>query len=122
MQQLLVYDGLVLYDCYDPHKGWVARSGPWGRGRAPAGLYEMARPTEIAPHPSYRDGTGFTWWAALSPLFPTERSGFGIHPDGGIAGTKGCIGITDRDTRPCFAYLQDLSEEKTYVVVLPDVP
>jgi len=121
MQQLLVYDGLVLYDIYDPHKGWTARSGPWGKGKLPAGLYEMGKPTEIAPNPSYTDAKGFAWWAAITPLFPTERSGFGIHPDGGVRGTLGCLGIALPDTRPCFIYLSDLAEEKTLLVVLPDV-
>jgi hypothetical protein len=119
-QNALVFDGDYLFDLYD-HEGkkWLARSGPWGKGPAPPGLYTMGKAYDWAePHPSFTDQHGLCWWAPLTPLFETERSGFGIHPDGGVEGTKGCIGISTPDTSSCYHYLRRLSAP-VYVVVLP---
>jgi len=35
------------------------------------------------------------------------RSGFEIHPDGGKTGTKGCIGLTQNNTKPIYQELKD---------------
>jgi hypothetical protein len=35
----------------------------------------------------------------IKPLFDTNRTGLGIHPDGNVPCTAGCIGATDSDTR-----------------------
>ena len=39
-----------------------------------------------------KDGIGFS--IDLAPLFETNRSNLRIHPDGGLPGTEGCIGLT----------------------------
>ncbi len=45
----------------------------------------------------YCDGAG-TVWQPITSSFPTNRMGFGIHPDGNVPGTAGCIGATSNDT------------------------
>lgn len=37
--------------------------------------------------------TGNKWFLPIKPKFSTPRSGFGIHPDGNVHGTLGCIGL-----------------------------
>ena len=98
---------------------WPARSGPYGCGKLPAGKYIIKRPvvikSEAAKFNSYRDKTGFAWWCRLTPCFKTERTGLGIHPDGNVPGTRGCIGITLDDTRPVFEALRNC-EDKMLIV------
>lgn len=71
-------------------------SGGHGRGSLPPGQYE------VTPHMwsrntrgMVRDGVGYSF--ALSnkydPRVGGTRSALRIHPDGGSAGTQGCIGI-----------------------------
>jgi hypothetical protein len=46
--------------------------------------------------PAYKDRTGFGWFLWLG------RGNLGIHPDGNVPGTQGCIGITAINTRELF--------------------
>ena len=98
---------------------WPAISGPYGKGRLPAGQYFINEPVEIkskaVKYNPYRDKTGFAWWCRLTQLFETGRSGFGIHPDGNISGTLGCIGITIDNTKEIFKALLN-SDEKILIV------
>lgn len=75
---------------------YTYRSGGHGRGNLPNGDYK------VTPHMWSRntpgmvvDGVGFSF--ALSDKFDPRvggtRSELRIHPDGGSAGTNGCIGI-----------------------------
>lgn len=101
------WDG-VLYALGDNLK-WKACSGPHGKGPAPKGQYEVFKPTDLGNDPGaepYRDKKGHAWFAKLAPAFKTERSGFGIHPDGNIPGTLGCIGITEEDSQEIYEYLK----------------
>ncbi len=88
---------------------WAAVSGPFGKGKLPSWEYLIGKPVEIkstaAKFDPYRDKSGFAWWCKLKPLFETDRSGFGIHPDGNIPGTLGCVGIKMNDTREVFEAL-----------------
>jgi hypothetical protein len=34
---------------------------------------------------------GFAWFAYIEPQFETERTELGIHPDGNLPGSAGCI-------------------------------
>jgi RHS repeat-associated protein len=82
---------------------WPAGSGPWGNGQLPPGTYTLPSPPVTVPpnhpnQPSYCDGSGNCWWQPITPNFPTNRTGLGIHPDGNVPGTAGCIGATDNDT------------------------
>jgi len=98
---------------------WPAVSGPYGKGKLPMGQYAINEPVEInsaaAKYNPYRDKIGFAWWCRLTPLFETDRSGFGIHPDGNVPGTLGCIGITTENTQDVFNELQN-SDDKILIV------
>ena len=89
---------------------WGAVSGPFGAGPLPPGLYDIAR-REITEYTNkvempYRDKTGMGFFVPIYPKFATSRgkSGgrLGIHPDGNIPGTLGCIGITDANARSFY--------------------
>lgn len=80
---------------------WPAVSGPHGNGRLPEGMYtvEVHRRTEQSS--SLGKGfidreTGLGWFVPLSPDQHIGRTGLGIHPDGNVPGTLGCVGITAR--------------------------
>ena len=86
---------------------WPAVSGPWGNGQLPPGSYTLPSPPVHVPpsHPnqaSYCDSAGNCWWQPITPNFPTNRGGLGIHPDGNVPGTAGCVGATDSDTTSLF--------------------
>ncbi len=80
---------------------WDAVSGPHGKGKLPIGTYRVSR-REITPYSStiglgYKDATGKGFFIPIYPQFQTDRGKtdgrLGIHPDGNIPGTNGCIGI-----------------------------
>jgi len=91
-------------------RSWPAVSGPCGRGRLDSGKYKIGPVTVLdssAPNNKpYRDRRGFAWWCPLKPLFECDRTGLGIHPDGNIPGTKGCLGITAQNTRDLYRVLK----------------
>ena len=41
--------------------------------------------------------TAASWFIPLEPQFPIARAGLGLHPDGNVPGTQGCVGITGAD-------------------------
>jgi hypothetical protein len=100
-------------------KSWPAVSGPHGKGTLPVGLYFIGPAVELdsksLENQPYCDKNGFAWWCPLGPAFSTARTGFGIHPDGNIPGTKGCIGIKCRDTSPLFELLKISAKMKLSV-------
>jgi hypothetical protein len=99
---------------------WSARSGidgtfapvPPGYYLAPMGALMAGEegygvpcdPKYAEPPYAFRDSQGFSWFLWLGVR------GLGIHPDGNIPGTEGCIGITDSDTRALFDKLKSLLE------------
>lgn len=98
---------------------WPAISGPWGKGAAPKGVYEIAEPQAIKAseeNKAYTDPDGFAWFAAMTPREPMERKGFGIHPDGNVPGTLGCIGVKG-STRELFDLLRATPKPITLYVV-----
>lgn len=107
-----------------PEKGWRwgVKSGPHGKGPAPPGIYKVDKPVTIEAsdeNKPFTDTKGFAWWAALTPAFETERSGFGIHPDGNVPGSKGCIALCDSDTKPAFDALTEAHlEPGTFLIVM----
>lgn len=75
---------------------WKAVSGPY-RDPLPAGSYKVAR-KEVTPYTSaidspYQDASGKGFFLPIYPKFSTSRNGLGIHPDGNVDGTEGCIGL-----------------------------
>lgn len=80
---------------------WEAVSGPHRPGVLPTGIYKLGR-REVTPYSgaiasSFRDETGKGFFIPIYPTFSTDRGKtggrLGIHPDGGVYGTRGCIGI-----------------------------
>lgn len=67
-------------------------SGPYGRGSLPKGLYTVGnlRDNRTGSY-SCSGSTGYS--LNLSPEFSTNRTDLRIHPDGGVPGTLGCIGL-----------------------------
>ncbi|MCA8909559.1 MAG: hypothetical protein KDA64_16960 [Rhodospirillaceae bacterium] len=64
---------------------------------------------------SYTDDNGFSWFLWIG------QGNLGIHPEGGAAGTLGCIGITDGDTRPLFDEIKAVMHESIEVEVKGEV-
>ena len=51
---------------------------------------------------------GFAWFAYIEPQFETERSELGIHCDGGLPGSAGCITLPFQDletNKACYELL-----------------
>ncbi|MBI4821704.1 MAG: peptidoglycan-binding protein [Deltaproteobacteria bacterium] len=89
------------------------RSGGHGRGSLPAGQYE------VSPHMWSRDTKGMTvggvgYSFAMSDKYDSRvggtRSLLRIHPDGGSAGTQGCIGIVG-DAATQRRFREDMRQE-----------
>lgn len=79
-----------------PGKGsWTAVSGPWGNGSLETGRYtiERTKAVEGGLGGSFQDEGGDSFFIPLTPQFSTMRTGLGIHPDGNVPGTLGCVGI-----------------------------
>ncbi len=100
-----------------------AVSGPHKKGALPQGQYDVGTPTAIANIPANRsfcDDSGNCWWVPLTPLFPTDRGQqggqLGMHPDGGTAGTEGCVGVTDPDTSELYQKLKNGNFDKLWVI------
>lgn len=59
---------------------------------------------------------GIVGGVPIEPDFDTGGRGhFGIHPDGGPQGTRGCIGLTGDDTSDAFKVLQNAQGAKILV-------
>ena len=89
----LVFDGESLR--WRDHS-WPAKSGPHGKGQLPPGVYRLgwkhcAEGSGLSG--AYRIGDVAFWIPLVNPLEVTGRGGFGIHPDGNVPGTLGCVGI-----------------------------
>ncbi|MEM6405536.1 MAG: L,D-transpeptidase [Pseudomonadota bacterium] len=81
---------------------YSAVSGPHGNGPLPIGSYtvQTRRVADGSLGAGFTDSvSGNSWFIPLTPQFNTTRSGFGIHPDGNVPGTRGCIGLTGTDAQ-----------------------
>ncbi len=88
-------------------RNWSALSGPHGNGHLPGGNYRIGRAHRWAQNEAaYTDPNGLCWFCPLVPDFGTSRTGLGIHPDGNVPGTEGCIGIQGIITETCLLDLQ----------------
>ena len=95
---------------------WSAVSGPWGNGYLPPGHYTLNQAPSRVPssHPhqsSYCDAMSNCWWQPILANFDTtrdggiHRDGLGLHPDGFLPGTSGCVGVTTDDTSDLYDWL-----------------
>lgn len=96
MNEEITFDGATLTW---GDQTWTAVSGPHGNGALPPGMYtiETDRRTALTRELSagFRDRqTGLGYFVPLTPDEVIGRTGLGIHPDGNVPGTLGCIGIT----------------------------
>src|SRR5262249_41376874 len=75
---------------------YQSRGGGQGKGTLPAGQYTVTPHMNSRSDPAMSVG-GVGWSFAVSDKFDPRvgatRSLLRIHPDGGTAGTQGCIGI-----------------------------
>lgn len=76
-------------------------TGGHGKGALPLGTYEVRKRhvTEGAHLDAGFRAGGVAFFIPLNPPDTTDRSGFGIHPDGNVTGTLGCIGLYATDAR-----------------------
>jgi len=104
-------------------QSYNAVSGPHGEGKLPPGDYEIKvrEAVEGSTLASPYCAGGACFFIPIEPLFNAKgRTGFGIHPDGNVSGTKGCIGIIADDTK---AFLEawkklDIGNRPTSITVL----
>ncbi|RIV47531.1 hypothetical protein [Flagellimonas pelagia] len=77
-----------------------AISGPYGKGELPNGIYNVPRSGLMNKYgkKGFCDLSGNCWFQYIEPQFITDRTELGIHPDGNVPGTLGCIGLLDSDT------------------------
>ena len=100
---------------------YSAVSGPFKNGPLPIGEYKLSKLVKLNPHTSNK---GFVvkktaFWIKLYPQFETTRTGLGIHPDGNIPGTLGCIGISgDFSVLGFIEHYEDLQEKPTRLIVV----
>ena len=81
-------------------KSYAVVSGGYGRGPLPAGMYRV----KVRQVVDRGLGNGFRigatqYFIPIESRFQSNRSGLGIHPDGGPLGTKGCIGLQGDDAK-----------------------
>jgi hypothetical protein len=106
--------GILTLNAYGtPIATYHAMSGGWGKGSLPAGKYSTGKlwpPEQIAAlsNAASYQALGFGFFLPLIPKFTTDRTELGIHPDGGVPGTLGCIGLklqTAADAIRCYMLL-----------------
>lgn len=87
-----------------------AVSGPHGNGELPNGIYNVPRSglMKKSGKKGFCDSTENCWFQYIDPQFPTDRTELGIHPDGNVPGTRGCIGLLDSDTSNWFEAFKSL--------------
>ena len=90
-------------------------TGGYGKGPIPDGrytieVYKAVEGTSTTMKSGFVDPlTGKGWFLPLTPTFSTTRHGFGIHPDGNLPGTKGCVGIQGKDIQTFWQHWMQTS-------------
>ncbi|NNJ24650.1 hypothetical protein [Alienimonas chondri] len=101
-----------------------AVSGPHGKGALPTGEY-IAQRSKLLDRdgmPAYCDPAGSAtpqghcWFQVFDDADHTDRTDLGVHPDGNVAGTEGCIGLQDKDTKPWYDAFYAVSGSTTVEV------
>jgi len=106
---------------------WKARSGIQGKYQPLASrTYQVPRGSlmtgtekvegvgynKVYAKPAYKDPKGFGWFLWLG------AGGLGVHPDGNVPGTKGCIGVVANSTRDLFDKLKGKNHTGLTVAVV----
>lgn|GEM_PF-1331823 len=91
-------------------RAYKAISGYYGKGPLPYGEYDVkTRDVVTGPHmaPPFCVGRGdskLCYFIPVEPKFDAGgRDGFGIHPDGNVIGSEGCIALTEGEARRFWA-------------------
>jgi hypothetical protein len=104
--------------CIESNK-YSCVSGKYGLGALPKGMYIIDKCYKLkaikGKTESYT-GTDFPWVAKLTPQFKTDRTGLLIHPDGGVEGTRGCIGIKNKDVKAYEQITKLLKSKKELIL------
>ena len=92
---------------------YQAISGPWKKGVLPNGNYAVKKYAVVASssQAGYKSRTGKGWFIPIREPPGVDRYGFGIHPDGSVEGTAGCIGLVGDDADAFWAAWEKLSME-----------
>jgi hypothetical protein len=93
---------------------YSAISGPWQKGVLPNGTYTVKKFNVVNKGlgVSFKSATGKQFFIPLQPPSSIKRSGFGIHQDGNLEGTQGCIGIVGTDADSFWKAWMKLSLKK----------
>lgn len=82
-------------------KTFAAVSGGYGKGELPEGTYHVdVRGAVEGSHlgSAFKAG-GVGFFIPIAHVTEIGRRGLGIHPDGNVPGTEGCIGIQGNDAK-----------------------
>lgn len=93
---------------------YSAISGPWPKGVLPNGTYVVKKYNVVDQGltEGFKSSTGKQFFIPLTQPANVKRSGFGIHPDGNLEGTQGCIGIVGSDADSFWKAWMKLSLKK----------
>jgi hypothetical protein len=98
---------------------YICVSGKYGLGALPKGMYKINKCYKLKPIKGKTEpytGKEFPWVAKLTPQFKTNRSKLLIHPDGGVEGTRGCIGIKNKD-KQAYEQISNLLKVKKELIL-----
>ena len=107
------YGAFTIFKDLEVVDSFEIKSGLWGKGGLPYGLYRLMSPRvleDTLANNSFKK-EGPPWLCSMMPDFKTERFGICLHPDGGIDGTLGCMGIERNDSK-CLYILQQIFKNK----------
>lgn len=105
----ITYGKLFVFDKDKQLDVWPYWSGGWGKGPIPRGIYilrNIVRLEDTENNKAFKRD-GFPWYAELEcPEYVLRegRDSLGIHPEGNLPGTLGCVGIIERDPQ-CYSLL-----------------
>lgn len=100
----------------------IATSGGWGKGYLPEGEYKVEKLVSQGeinnlPNKQAYQLFNYGWFAAITPQFQTDRDSLGIHPDGNVPGSLGCIALPFKNIEPnvkCHNLIRDGLERGSF--------
>lgn len=114
-------DAKLGFLCIDKNQ-YACVSGKHGLGALPKGVYTIDKCYKLKAINGKTEpytGKEFPWVAKLTPQFKTNRSKLLIHPDGGVEGTRGCIGIKNKDVQ-AYEQISNLLKGKKQLLLYVD--